>query len=265
MRCCPVTAACSIAPMRCSRPCRSRRSPRNFFWSSRHERRQRKATPMRKLTLLGATGSIGDSTLDVVARHPERFTVIALAAHSNAAKLADLCRRFRPAYAALSDRDAALAAAAAACARRHADPRARRRSGAGGSRFVARGRYGVGGDRRRGGARAHARSGAHRQAHPARQQGSAGDGRRAVHGRCRRRRRDAAAHRQRAQRDLPVPARALCARPGARRRAAHSADGVGRSRSARGRSPNWRTSRPTRRARIPTGRWAARSRSIRRR
>jgi 1-deoxy-D-xylulose-5-phosphate reductoisomerase len=63
---------------------------------------------MRRLALLGATGSIGDSTLDVVARHPERFTVTALAAHSNAAKLAELCRRFRPAYAALSDRNAAL-------------------------------------------------------------------------------------------------------------------------------------------------------------
>jgi 1-deoxy-D-xylulose-5-phosphate reductoisomerase len=70
-------------------------------------RAPRKGTPVRKLTLLGATGSIGDSTLDVVARHPGRFTVTALAAHSNAAKLADLCRRFRPVYAALSDRDAA--------------------------------------------------------------------------------------------------------------------------------------------------------------
>ena len=42
----------------------------------------------RKLCLLGATGSIGDSTLDVVARHPDRFEVTALAAHSNARKLA---------------------------------------------------------------------------------------------------------------------------------------------------------------------------------
>ena len=64
---------------------------------------------MRNLTLLGATGSIGDSTLDVVARHPERFTVAALAAHSNADKLGALCRRFRPRYAALGDADAAHA------------------------------------------------------------------------------------------------------------------------------------------------------------
>src|SRR4030095_1814434 len=65
-------------------------------------------TVVRKLTLLGATVSMCDSTLDVVSRHPERFTVTALAAHSNAAKLAELCRRYRPAYAALSDRDAAV-------------------------------------------------------------------------------------------------------------------------------------------------------------
>jgi 1-deoxy-D-xylulose-5-phosphate reductoisomerase len=62
---------------------------------------------MRRLTLLGATGSIGDSTLDVVARHPDRYAVEALAAHSNAAKLGDLCRRFRPPFAALSDAAAA--------------------------------------------------------------------------------------------------------------------------------------------------------------
>jgi len=62
---------------------------------------------MKRLTLLGATGSVGDSTLDVVARHPDRFEVVALAAHSNAAKLRALCRRFRPRYAALCDDAAA--------------------------------------------------------------------------------------------------------------------------------------------------------------
>ncbi|HLW13751.1 MAG TPA: 1-deoxy-D-xylulose-5-phosphate reductoisomerase [Casimicrobiaceae bacterium] len=61
----------------------------------------------RTLTLLGATGSIGDSALDVVARHPDRFTVAALAAHRNGAKLLALCRRFRPRVAALHDADAA--------------------------------------------------------------------------------------------------------------------------------------------------------------
>ena len=70
----------------------------------------------RRLTLLGATGSIGDSTLDVVARHPERFTVAALAAHRNHAKLLTLCRQFRPRVAALADADAAKALARAIAA-----------------------------------------------------------------------------------------------------------------------------------------------------
>ncbi len=64
---------------------------------------------MRRVSLLGATGSIGDSALDVVARHPDRYAVAALAAHRNVAKLASLCRRFRPAVAALLDADAARA------------------------------------------------------------------------------------------------------------------------------------------------------------
>lgn len=64
---------------------------------------------MRSVTLLGATGSIGDSALDVIARHPHRFTVAALAAHRNWRKLLDLCRRFRPTHAALLDPAAAAA------------------------------------------------------------------------------------------------------------------------------------------------------------
>ncbi len=52
-----------------------------------------------KLTVLGATGSIGVSTLDVVARHPDRFEVVALTGHNQVETLADQCRRFRPAYA----------------------------------------------------------------------------------------------------------------------------------------------------------------------
>jgi len=62
---------------------------------------------MNRITLLGATGSIGDSTLDVIARHPDRFEVVALAANSNATKLRELCHRFRPRYAALCDERAA--------------------------------------------------------------------------------------------------------------------------------------------------------------
>ncbi len=51
------------------------------------------------LTILGSTGSIGTSTLDVVARHPERFRIFALSGHSQTAKLAEQCLTFRPQYA----------------------------------------------------------------------------------------------------------------------------------------------------------------------
>ena len=56
----------------------------------------------RGLTLLGATGSIGASTLDVVARHPERYRVFALTAHRAADALLALCLRHAPRYAVLS-------------------------------------------------------------------------------------------------------------------------------------------------------------------
>jgi 1-deoxy-D-xylulose-5-phosphate reductoisomerase len=54
------------------------------------------------LTLLGATGSIGASTLDVIARHPERFHAFALTAHRSADALLGLCLRHAPRYAVLS-------------------------------------------------------------------------------------------------------------------------------------------------------------------
>ncbi|MCE0733439.1 1-deoxy-D-xylulose-5-phosphate reductoisomerase [Halomonas sp. G15] len=53
------------------------------------------------VTVLGATGSIGTSTLDVVARHPERYRVHALTAHRSREPLLALCRRHRPAVAVL--------------------------------------------------------------------------------------------------------------------------------------------------------------------
>jgi len=68
---------------------------------------------VRRVSLLGATGSIGASTLDVIARHPERFEVIALAANRDADKLAALCRRYEPRLAALRDPEAAAALARA--------------------------------------------------------------------------------------------------------------------------------------------------------
>ena len=54
------------------------------------------------LAILGATGSIGASTLDVAARHPERYRVFALSANGSADALLELCRRHRPRYAVLS-------------------------------------------------------------------------------------------------------------------------------------------------------------------
>lgn len=56
-----------------------------------------------KVTVLGATGSIGLSTLDVIARHPERYSVFALTAFSRVAELKALCLRHRPRFAVLAD------------------------------------------------------------------------------------------------------------------------------------------------------------------
>ena len=55
------------------------------------------------LTILGSTGSIGESTLDVVSRHPEKFLVFALAGHRQVDKLAAQCKQFRPEYAVVGD------------------------------------------------------------------------------------------------------------------------------------------------------------------
>jgi 1-deoxy-D-xylulose-5-phosphate reductoisomerase len=55
---------------------------------------------MQSITVLGATGSIGVSTLDVIARHPDRYRVFALTAHSRVDELAEQCTRFKPEVAA---------------------------------------------------------------------------------------------------------------------------------------------------------------------
>ena len=55
------------------------------------------------LTILGSTGSIGESTLDVVSLHPEKFRVFALAGHRQVDKLAAQCKQFRPEYAVVGD------------------------------------------------------------------------------------------------------------------------------------------------------------------
>ncbi|CAB5532072.1 1-deoxy-D-xylulose 5-phosphate reductoisomerase [Stutzerimonas stutzeri] len=56
-----------------------------------------------QITILGATGSIGLSTLDVVARHPDRYDVFALTGFSRLAELRALCLKHRPRYAVVSD------------------------------------------------------------------------------------------------------------------------------------------------------------------
>jgi len=61
----------------------------------------------RRVTVLGATGSIGASTLDVIARHPDRFEVFALSAASRVDLLAQQCQRFAPRYAVLAGEPAA--------------------------------------------------------------------------------------------------------------------------------------------------------------
>jgi 1-deoxy-D-xylulose-5-phosphate reductoisomerase len=58
---------------------------------------------LRQLTILGSTGSIGDSTLDVVARHPDRFAVFALVARKSVDKVFAQCLVHRPRHAVLTD------------------------------------------------------------------------------------------------------------------------------------------------------------------
>jgi 1-deoxy-D-xylulose-5-phosphate reductoisomerase len=58
---------------------------------------------MRNVAVFGATGSIGGSTLDVIARHPDRFRASVLAAHRSSEALAELCERFRPDLAIIAD------------------------------------------------------------------------------------------------------------------------------------------------------------------
>jgi len=63
---------------------------------------------MQRITILGSTGSIGTSTLDVVARHPDRFRVIALTANRQADLLFSQCQQFRPEFAVLLEEQGAV-------------------------------------------------------------------------------------------------------------------------------------------------------------
>lgn len=58
---------------------------------------------IRQITILGSTGSIGESTLDVIARHPDRFQAFALTANHSVEKMLAQCQRFQPRFAVMLD------------------------------------------------------------------------------------------------------------------------------------------------------------------
>ncbi|MGB2419369.1 MAG: 1-deoxy-D-xylulose-5-phosphate reductoisomerase [Luminiphilus sp.] len=66
---------------------------------------------MRRIAVLGATGSIGRSTLDVIQRHTDRYQVTLMSAHRSVDDMEALCRTHQPAHAVMGDPDAAAALA----------------------------------------------------------------------------------------------------------------------------------------------------------
>ncbi len=60
---------------------------------------------VQKISILGATGSIGDSTLQVIDAHPDDFCVSAVTAGNNVERLVEICHRFRPKFAAIADEE----------------------------------------------------------------------------------------------------------------------------------------------------------------
>ncbi len=72
---------------------------------------------MKRLAILGSTGSIGASTLDVAARHRDRFEIVALAAAKSFERMLEQCLAYRPRHAVMTDADAAERLRAALAAR----------------------------------------------------------------------------------------------------------------------------------------------------
>ena len=62
---------------------------------------------MKNISLLGATGSIGKSTLSVVDQHPDKFNLFALSANTNWQAMLELCRQYQPTYAVMTNEAAA--------------------------------------------------------------------------------------------------------------------------------------------------------------
>jgi len=67
---------------------------------------------MKQLTILGATGSIGCSTADIISRHADRFSAFALVGHRNTERMLQLAEQLRPAWVVMTDPDAAISLAA---------------------------------------------------------------------------------------------------------------------------------------------------------
>ncbi|HUW50180.1 MAG TPA: 1-deoxy-D-xylulose-5-phosphate reductoisomerase [Sulfuricella sp.] len=66
-------------------------------------------TKIQNITVLGSTGTIGVNTLDVIARHPDRFRVVALTANCQVDRMFEQCWKFQPDYAVMLDADCAEA------------------------------------------------------------------------------------------------------------------------------------------------------------
>jgi len=63
--------------------------------------------PLQAITILGSTGSVGLSTLDVIGRHPNRFSIHGLTANTQVDLMAEQCLQYRPRFAAMRDEGAA--------------------------------------------------------------------------------------------------------------------------------------------------------------
>ena len=61
---------------------------------------------IQRVAVLGSTGSVGTSTLDVIARHPDRFQVVALSASTQVDAMLEQVAKFRPRYAVMADESA---------------------------------------------------------------------------------------------------------------------------------------------------------------
>ena len=165
---------------------------------------------MKRIAILGSTGSIGQSALAVAAAHPDRLQVVGLSAGENIARFVEQVARFAPDAIAMATpgRAGRGARGAGACRPASRADRCQRRRGAHRRRHPSRR-----GPRplrhvRHGGARCRARRHRGGQDHRAREQGNSRDGRGGRDGGGAPPGRRRAAGRQRAQRDSPVPPRA---------------------------------------------------------